>query len=182
MPKSGWKLPLTATRPALLPGASDHLFRKLLYDMFTVGARMEEIRRRLGARIGLSGPQFTMMMAIAELEGAGGVSVGRVAEYLHVAQAFITAESGKLAREGYIEKKPDSTDRRVSRLRISRMGGSALESLVPLLREVNDVSFDLASRKRFETLCAAFGQLVNGSRRALTLLKEDDVLPIRKAI
>ena len=182
MPKSGWKLPLTATRPALLPAASDHAFRKLLYDMFTVGARMEEIRRRLGARIGLSGPQFTMMMAIAELEGLRGVSVGRVAEYLHVAQAFITAESGKLAREGYIEKKPDSTDRRVSRLRISRKGGSALESLFPLLREINDVSFDLTSRKRFETLCAAFGQLVDSSRRALTLLKEDDVVPIRKAI
>src|SRR5229473_5733643 len=149
MPKSGWKLPLTATRPALLPGGSNHVFRKLLYDMFIVGAR-----------IGLSGPQYTMMMAIAELEGLSGVSVGRVAEYLHVAQAFITAESGKLAREGYIEKKPDSTDRRVSRLRISRKGGSALESLFPLLREINDVSFDLTSRKRFETLCAAFGQLV----------------------
>ena len=38
-----------------------------------------------------------------------------------------------------------------------RKGGSALESLFPLLREINDVSFDLASRKRFEALCAAFG-------------------------
>jgi DNA-binding MarR family transcriptional regulator len=182
MPKTGWKLPLTATRRALLPGASDHAFRKLLYDMFTVGNRMEEIRRRLGARIGLSGPQFTMMMAIAELEGAGGVSVGRVAEYLHVAQAFITVESGKLARAGFVEKKSDAADRRLSLLRISRKGTNALGSLFPLLRQINDVSFDLAPRKRFEVLCAAFEQLVDSSQRALMLLKEDAVVPIRKAL
>lgn len=182
MPKSGWKLPLTATRAALLPGGSDHVFRKLLYDMFTVGNRLEEIRRRLGARIGISGPQYTMMMAIAELEGSSGVSVGRVAEYLHVAQAFITAESGKLARQGYIEKKSDATDRRVSRLRISRKGSSALESLFPQLREINDVLFDLPSRERFEALGATFDLLVNSSRSALTLLEGDAVVAIRKAM
>ena len=97
---------LTATRPALLPGGSDHDLRKLLYDVFTVGARLEEIRRELAARINLSGPQFTIMTAIAELEGSKGVSVGQVAEYLHVTQSFITVESGKLAQRGYIGKSP----------------------------------------------------------------------------
>lgn len=48
-----------------------------------------------------------MMMAFAELRGKAGVSVGRAAEYLHVAPAFVTVEAGKLILKDYIEM-PDS--------------------------------------------------------------------------
>jgi len=160
---------LTATRPVLLPDNSDRALRKLLYDLFTVGAQLEEIRRRVGARIDLTGPQFTIMTAIAELEGSKGVSVGRVAKHLHVAQSFITVESRKLAQKGYIGKEPDEQDRRVSRLRISRKGRSVLNSLTPLLQQINDVAFELKSRRQFETLCTVFEGLVGSSRRALAL-------------
>jgi len=162
--------PLTATRPALLPQNSDHALRKLLYDFFTVGGRLEEIRRQLAARIRLSGPQFTILTAIGELEGTTGASVGQVAEYLHVTQSFITIEARKLAQQAYILKKPDSKDRRVCRLRVSRKGRSSLESLVPLLQRVNDVVFDLESRRQFEMLCATFDRLVESSARASALM------------
>ena len=79
---------LTATREVLLPGGSDHSLRTLLYNLFTIGNRLEEVRRYLGAGIGISGPQFTLLMAIRELEGEHGVSVGKLASYLHVAGTF----------------------------------------------------------------------------------------------
>jgi len=162
-------LPPTATHPALLPGRSDHAFRKFVSDFFTVAGRIEATRRRLGARIGVSGPQYSMMMAIAELEGSGGVSVGRVAEFLHVAPTFVTAESGKLQRLGLIAKSSDADDRRVARLRISRKGRAALASLVPFLQQVNDMFFDLESPAQFATLCRALARMVETSGRALAL-------------
>src|SRR5215470_3457013 len=127
-------LGLTASRPALLPGRSDRILRRLISNLFTVANRMETTRRHLGGRIGLSGPQFSIMMAIAELQEDAGVSVGRLAEYLHVAPAFITAEVGKLIVRNLIEKRADATDGRVSRLTIARKGESVLRSLVPLVR------------------------------------------------
>jgi DNA-binding MarR family transcriptional regulator len=152
-----------------LPRGSDHAFRKLLYDFFTVANRIGETRRHLGARIGLTGPQFSMMMAIAELEGPEGVSVGRLANYLHVAPTFVTAESGKLLRKDYIGKRTDAGDRRISRLRIAGKGRAALRSLLPLLQRVNDQFFDLESRAEFKTLCQAFDRMVEGSLHALEL-------------
>jgi DNA-binding MarR family transcriptional regulator len=169
-PDAGWALPLTVTRPILSPGKSDRAFRSLLYGFFTVATRLETIRRLLGARMGVTGPQYSIVIAIAELEGSSGVSVGRVADYLHVAPTFITAESGKLVRRGYIEKRSDPADRRISRLRITHKGRSALEALLPLLRQVNDACFDLESGEQFQTLCRAFDCMLDGSRRALALL------------
>lgn len=160
------RLPPTATRAQLLKGKSDRAFRKLVYDFFTVAGRIGETRRQLGARIGLSGPQFSMLMAIAEMDEA---SVGGVARHLHVSQTFITSESGKLSRKGLIHKEVDLTDRRISRLRLSARGRAQLESLIPLLQRVNNAFFALRSKGEFRTLCKALDRMVASSGHALAL-------------
>src|SRR5262245_58104040 len=110
------RLPFSVNRTALLANKSDHAFREFLYNFFTVAERVQEVRRYLGRRIGISGPQYNLMMAIAELQGSDGVSVGRVAEYLHVAGPFVTTEAGKLAQIGYLRKINDLVDKRGWRL------------------------------------------------------------------
>jgi DNA-binding MarR family transcriptional regulator len=166
---------LTATRDILLPGGSDHGLRTLLYNLFTIGTRMEEVRRYLGSCIGISGPQFSLLMAIQELQGADGVSVGKIAGYLHVAGTFVTAESAKLAQRDYIEKRCDARDRRVSLLRVRPAGRKAIEQLLPEVQLVNDTFFELESSEGFESLCRAADRMVEGSRRVLSLIHRSDV-------
>jgi DNA-binding MarR family transcriptional regulator len=162
----------TATRDILLPEGSDHALRTLLYNLFTIGTRMEEVRRYLGGRIGISGPQFSLMMAVLELQENTGVSVGKIAEYLHVAGTFVTAESAKLAQKNYLEKRTDVRDRRVSLLRVIPEGMAAIETLLPQLRQINDTFFELESRDGFDALCRAAERMVDGSRNVLTMIKE----------
>ena len=164
----------TATRDILLPGGSDHALRKLLYNLFTIGTRMEDVRRYLGSRIGISGPQFSLLMAIQELQCPNGinvgVSVGKIASYLHVAGTFVTAESAKLALKDYIEKRADPRDRRVSLLRVRPAGAKAIGSLLPEVRNINDTFFELESSEGFESLCRAADRMVDGSQRVLSLI------------
>jgi MarR family transcriptional regulator, organic hydroperoxide resistance regulator len=168
--KADFKFPLTATSPILVAGKSDHSLRKLLYDFFTVSARLETVKRYLGERLGLTGPQYTIMMAVAELQGKVGVSVGRVGEYLHVTGPFVTMESGKLIKKGFLERRSDLQDRRVSLLSVAPNGAQALQSLFPELQQINDVFFDLGSRPEFERLCKTLEKLVGNSQRALALI------------
>ena len=166
---------LTATREILLPSGSDRALRTLLYNLFTVGNRMEDVRRYLGSCIGISGPQFSLMMAVLERQGATGVSVGKIAEYMHVAGTFVTAESAKLAKKDYLEKRTDSRDRRVSLLRLRPAGMAAIDSLLPELQQINDTFFELESREGFDSLCRAADRLVEGSRRVLALIREGNL-------
>lgn len=168
--KSDFQFPLTATSPILISGKSDHSLRKLLYDFFTVSARMETVRRYLGERVNLTVPQYSIMMAVAELQGKIGVSVGRVSEYLHVSGPFVTMESGKLFKKGLLEKHPDLQDRRLSLLSVAPDGAKALQSLFPGLQQINDVFFELDSRTEFERLCKTLEKLVGNSQRALALI------------
>lgn len=164
------RLPLSATRSALLSGSSDHSFRELLYNFFAVASRLEEIRRHLGSRIDLSGPQYTLMMAVTELQGAEGVSVGRVARYLHVTGTFVTVEAGKLSKKGYLKKSLDPKDRRVSLLSIAEKGWVAMRSLFPELQQINDLLFDLETRQEFATFRRTMQKLVESSQRTLAMI------------
>src|ERR1039458_248520 len=168
--KTDFQFPLTATSPILVSGKTDHSLRKLLYDFFTVSARMETVKRYLGERLNLTGPQYTIMMAVAELQGKAGVSVGRVGEYLHVTGTFVTMESGKLLKKGLLEKHPDHHDGRVSLLSLAPEGVKALQSLFPQLQQINDVFFELDSRAEFERLCKTLEKLVGNGQRALALI------------
>jgi len=161
----------TATRELLLPDGSDHALRNLLYNLFTIGNRMEEVRRYMGSCIGITGPQFSLLMAVLELQGASGVSVGKIATYLHVAGTFVTAESAKLAQKEYLEKRTDLRDRRVSLLRVLPAGIKAIDSLLPEIQQINDTFFELESREGFDMLCRAADRLVDGSERVLSLIR-----------
>ena len=168
--KTDFRFSLTATSPILVAGKSDHSLRRLVYDFFTVSARMETVKRYLGERLGLTGPQYTIIMAVAELQGKNGVSVGRVGEYLHVTGTFVTMESGKLLKKGLLERHSDLQDRRVSLLSLSPKGARSLQSLFPELQQINDVFFQLGSRAEFERLCKTLEKLVGNSQRALALV------------
>ena len=168
--KSDFQFPLTATNPILIPDKSDHSLRRLLYDFFTVSARMDTVKRYLGERLGISAPQYTIMMAVAELQAKTGVSVGRVGEYLHVTGSWVTMESGKLLKKGFMEKNSDPRDRRLSLLCLSPKGAKAIQSLLPELQQINDMFFQLGSRPEFERLCKTLDKLVGNSHRAVALI------------
>jgi DNA-binding MarR family transcriptional regulator len=165
--------PVTATREVLLTDGSDHALRSLLYNLFTIGNRMEEVRRYLGSCIDISGPQFSLLMAVLELQESSGVSVGKIADHLHVAGTFVTAESAKLAQKDYLEKRTDARDRRVSLLRVRPAGMAAIDRLLPELQQINDMFFEVESREGFEALCDGAERLVDGSRRVLSLIRQN---------
>jgi MarR family transcriptional regulator, organic hydroperoxide resistance regulator len=163
-------LPATVSRRALLDAGSDRRFRTLLHDLFTVSARMELVREHLGLRLGISGPQYTVLAAVAHLQGEQGTSVSAVAKTLHVSSAFVATESGKLAQRGLLDKRTNPRDRRGVLLSLSRAGRSEIRRIGAELRSINDAFFGSLDAKAFAALSAAAGALVGGSRKAVQLV------------
>src|SRR4051812_43533136 len=59
--------PLTVSRPELLVQGSDRAFRSLVHGLFGFFARHEAIRSGHGARIGLVGIEYTVLISIGHL-------------------------------------------------------------------------------------------------------------------
>ena len=164
------KAPLTISRPEMLIDGTDRHFRQLVHNLFGLLARHESVRAGHGARIGLVGIEYTVLISIGHLTvHEGDVSVNRIAEHLYLSGAFVTTVTNKLLQRGLIHKTPDPNDRRRVRLEISEKGWARLAELAPVQRQVNDIQFDCLSASEFKQLSDIMERLIDSSNRALRL-------------
>ena len=161
-----YAMPTTVSRAALLENGSDRRFRSFVSDLFTINARMEQVREHLGRRMGLSGPQYSLMVAVAHLQGDFGIGVGALAQALHVSSAFVASETGKLARRGLLFKRTNPVDQRGVLLTVAPAGRLMIDRVSVEIRAVNDLFFGALDREAFHTLSSAAAALVESSVKA----------------
>jgi MarR family transcriptional regulator, organic hydroperoxide resistance regulator len=162
-----YALPATVSRAPLLKGGSDQKFRTLVSDLFTISTRMEMVREHLGRRMGISGPQYSIVVAVAHLQGRDGISVGGLAQALHVSSAFIATEGGKLVRRKLLLKRTNPLDRRGVLLSVAPAGRLAVDRVSAEIRTVNDLFFGALDAASFAGLSDAAAALVESSAKAL---------------
>jgi DNA-binding MarR family transcriptional regulator len=162
-----YQVPATVSATELLDRGSDRQFRGLVQDLLTVARRLELARDYFGRLINVTGPQYHLLMTVAQLQGAQGVSVGTVAQAMHVSSAFVTAETGKLSGLGVLRKRPNPQDRRGALLSLTQGGRSKMDRIIPEIRAVNDLFFGRLDAHSFSDLCASAAALVHGSQEAM---------------
>lgn len=162
--------PVTTARPELTGDGTGERFRQLVNDLLTIAARMDTVRGRFADLIGVTPPQYTVLVTVAQLEGAlGGATVRAVADHMHVSGAFVTAETGKLAAKGYLSKRPNPSDGRSVLLALTAKGRKALDAALPQIRAVNDAFFGKLGADEFERLAASAARIVEASPSAVLL-------------
>jgi DNA-binding MarR family transcriptional regulator len=165
--KSSYHPPLTVTRRALLKRGSDVDFRRLIYRLLLVEERLRRARDHLGRLAGLSGPQYTMLITVAYLQGATGITVQSLARNLRVTSAFITAESRRLIERGLLAKRTNPHDSRSTLLSVTAAGRRRIERLVPELRRINNAFFGHVSARSFADATRFLEQLLAGSEHVM---------------
>lgn len=162
-------MPLTVTRPELLVDGDDTLFRQAIHDALAFGARLQEIRNRFGEAIGLTGPAYSILIAIHHLAADGEVGISRVGDHLHLSGAFVTIEVNKLVTGGLVTKAPHPEDGRRVLLGVTVAGHARLDALTEMQQPVNDTIFAGLSADQFRAFSEIVSSLVGGTKEALAL-------------
>ncbi|HWK48176.1 MAG TPA: MarR family winged helix-turn-helix transcriptional regulator [Stellaceae bacterium] len=161
--------PLTITRPALLVDGTDQRFRELLGNLMTMGRQLQELRAGLARRLGVSEPEYRVLLAVAQLEGEGGARVGVVAKRLAVTGSMVTMLANRLVRLGWVEKATNPLDSRHVLLRLTPVGNHVMVELQGAPQRVNDEMFRDLDVAEFHSLSQLVHRVVAGGERALAL-------------
>jgi len=161
---------LTVSRPELLEDGGDAAFRSLVHDSLAFAARLQAVRDGYAQIVGVTGPQYTILISIAHMGRNGPVSVTTVADHLRLSGSFVTNEVGKLVARGLIAKTQDPDDRRRVILEITDAGRARFGRLAAVQSRVNDVHFGKLSRADFAELRRIMSDLVTSTDQALSLL------------
>ena len=164
-------MPRTVSRAALMPDGTDRAFRQFVHRLLAFSARLEAVRDKFGAILGLSGIQYSALISIAHLSRDAAIGVKEVAEHLGLSGSFATLVIGQLTERGLIEKQANQGDRRRLRLTVTDKGLALLRQLAPAQRRVNDVLFEPLSAEQFRQLNDVFGELMGSGVAAVNLVE-----------
>lgn len=110
-------------------------------DLFAAAAALQSVRRAVARWAGIGGTELAILFVVSRQMPNGPVSVRRIAQHLHLAGSNITADVGNLVEAGYLEKSANPDDSRAVQLKITVKGQKLLDSIAPLLNEMNAVMF-----------------------------------------
>lgn len=160
---------LTVSRPELLQDGKDTAFRFLVHDLLAFSSRLDAVRAKFGAFLGLTGIQYTILISVRHLQGGNGVGIKAIADHLGLSGAFVTIETGKLIKLQLLQKRPNPDDRRRVLLQVSEQANMRLSELAPLQREINDAIFESLDAPGFRALGTQAATLRRSCDKALVL-------------
>ncbi len=163
--------PLTVTRPELLVDGKDDTFRAMVHAALAFSARLQAIRDGYARFVGLTGPQYTILVSIQHLQYIGDVGVKLVADHLSLSGTFVTTETNKLVRSKLVAKTKAEGDGRRVNLTTLPAGDALLTKLSAVQQQVNNAHFGSLSADEFVCLCKIMPDLVASSELGLSLLR-----------
>lgn len=104
-------------------------FRRAVWNFVSISTYLEDMRRRCAKMIGVSGPQWQILMAINDLDTGQGVAVVEVAAKMHAMANFVTTQSKLLEKRGLIERVSSTTDARVVLMSLSERAQEEMAKL-----------------------------------------------------
>jgi DNA-binding MarR family transcriptional regulator len=156
--------PLSISSKSFISNGSDAEFRRLIYHVLSTSAMMLKARERFAAYIGVTAPQYSMMVSIGE---AGSATIGQIAQAIHVSSPFVTAEIGKLIKRGIVNRQPNEADARSSLLTLTEHGMDLIRQVGPYRRTANDIIFGFLSPGEAKQFSRTMEQLYINCERAL---------------
>lgn len=165
-------LPTVSREELLTENGTDRDFRRLVEGLLTFLALHNTIRNSYASMLDLSGPQYTILLCIRNLEdsASGSVDVTTIATTLHQSGSFITVETNSLEEKGLLVKVRGAEDRRRVSISLTQKGAELLDRIAVQRQRVNDMQFGCLSREEFQALVPLVERLVQSGEHALAFL------------
>jgi MarR family transcriptional regulator, organic hydroperoxide resistance regulator len=123
------------------PSKDQHTIRRFTWVIASISVHLEELRYFWANALGISGPQWKILMALAEIDQDDGVPVNAVSKKLHVDSSFVTTQSKLLEKKGFIRRKNSTEDARIVKMSLTNKTYRHLASLASQQEALNEFIF-----------------------------------------
>jgi MarR family transcriptional regulator, organic hydroperoxide resistance regulator len=81
---------------------NQEVVRQFTWAITSINFHLQEVRYFWARTLGISGPQWMILMALVDLDKGEGASVRAVAKVLNVDSSFVTTQSKILEKKGLV--------------------------------------------------------------------------------
>ena len=135
------------------------VIRRFAWEIASISVHLEEIRHFWAKTLGISGPQWMMVVALADLDQGEGVPVNAVSKMLHVDPSFVTTQSKLLEKKGFIRRKTSAEDARIVKMSLTDKTYKHLAALASQQEALNEFIFAEFDASQIAELTNTLGAL-----------------------
>jgi DNA-binding MarR family transcriptional regulator len=152
---------------------SDDAFRKLLWEITSINVHLDQIRDFWAQNLGVSGPQWMILMAVSDLDRGHGVPVKDVSAALRVDPSFVTTQSKMLEKMSLLRRVGSSEDARVVLMSLSEKARKHATSLSAKQELLSKFIFSEFNETSTKDLLGKLSLLENRLKKAALKLSAD---------
>jgi MarR family transcriptional regulator, organic hydroperoxide resistance regulator len=133
--------------------------RQFAWQIASISIHLDEIRQYWARALGISGPQWMILMALADLDQGDGVSVKVVSKMLHVDPSFITTQSKMLEKKGFMRRRTSPEDARIVQMSLTDKTYKHIANLASQQDALNEFIFAEFGDRELADLTVKLGSL-----------------------
>jgi MarR family transcriptional regulator, organic hydroperoxide resistance regulator len=140
--------------------------RQFTWQIASISVHLDEIRQYWARALGISGPQWMILMALADLDQGDGVSVKVVSKMLHVDPSFVTTQSKMLEKKGFMRRKTSPEDARIVQMSLTDKTYKHIANLASQQEALNEFIFAEFGDRELADLTGKLGSLAKRLEKA----------------
>ena len=167
-------LNMTAPADSDENGRNQEVVRQFLWDIASINVHLDEIRHFWAKELGISGPQWMILMAVGDLDPGNGVPVKDVSAMLHVDPSFVTTQSKMLEKNGFMRRVPSRQDARVVLMSLSDKASKKIAMLASRRDTLSDFVLADFDNESLQDISSQLGKLKNRLQKAAVMLSVEN--------
>jgi DNA-binding MarR family transcriptional regulator len=140
-------------------GSSQEMTWQLTLEIASINVHLEQIRQFWARALGITSPQWMLLMAIADTDDKHGVPLNAVSKRLHIDPSFVTTQSKLLEKKGFLRRKVSSSDARVLLMSLTDKTAKHLARLAEQQQSLSEFIFEEFSDRELSDLKGKLGIL-----------------------
>ncbi|WGD51153.1 MarR family transcriptional regulator [Bradyrhizobium sp. CB1650] len=144
----------------------DRAVRDFIWNVVEIHSQLEQIHKNWAELLGLTEPQWLILMAIDELDQGRGVSGIAVASKLRIHPAFVTNQTKKLETMEFLAREPSPDDARFVQMSLTEKARAQISKLSTKREALNSALLEGLDEASLDYLNKRLTSIAKNSRLA----------------
>ncbi|WP_247807966.1 MULTISPECIES: MarR family winged helix-turn-helix transcriptional regulator [unclassified Bradyrhizobium] len=144
----------------------DRAARDFIWNIVEIHSQLQQIHKGWADLLGITEPQWLMLMAIDELDEGRGVSGIAVANKLRIHPAFVTNQTKKLQQMELLARTTSPEDARFLQISLTQKAQAEITKLSQKRQSIIETMFGDLDQQSLEYLNKRLSSIARGSRLA----------------
>lgn len=144
----------------------DRAVRDFIWNIVEIQSQLEELHKSWAQLLGITEPQWLILMAIAELDEGRGVAGIAVANKLRIHPAFVTNQTKRLEAMEFLTREPSLDDARYVQMSLTEKAQAEIAKLSIKRQALNTTMFDGLDEASLDYLNKRLRSIAKNSRLA----------------